>query len=58
MLSERLHSVDRKDLRAAIHAFVAEITLNFYDGKARVAYMLPLRRSAEVVSKSGCGGVI
>lgn len=57
-LAERLHSVDRKELRAAIHAFVAEITLDCEARKARVAYVLPIRRSAEVVSKSGCGGVI
>jgi hypothetical protein len=57
MLGERLHSVDRKELRAAIHAFVAEITLDFGARKARVAYILPIRRSAEVLSKGSCGGL-
>ena len=53
----QLHSVDRKELRFAIHAFVAEITLDSRARKARVAYILPMRRSP-VLSKRNCGGVI
>ena len=58
-LSEGLHSVDRKELRAAIHAFVAEIELDTKARKAKVGYVLPIRRSADKVSSIGsCGGWI
>lgn len=57
-LGERLHSVDRKELRLAIHAFVAEVNVDTDARKAKVAYILPIRRTSEVTSKSGCGGVI
>ena len=58
-LAERLHSVDRKELRAAIHAFVAEISLDSKTRKAKVAYILPIRRSADKVCSLGnCGGWI
>ena len=53
----QLYSVDRKELRFAIHGFVAEIVLDSRARKARVAYILPMRRSA-VLSNGNCGGVI
>ncbi len=61
-LADKLHSVDRAELRAAIHAFVAEISLDSKERRAKVAYVLPIRRSAENVDKVGrsgsCGGWI
>ncbi len=61
-LADQSHSVDRVELRTAIHAFVAEISLDSKQRKAKVAYILPIRRSAEAVVKVGrsgnCGGWI
>lgn len=56
-LGENLHSSDRKELKSAVHSFVAEVILNARARKARVAYILPMRRPS-VLSNGSCGGVI